>query len=111
MITDAKIAGKGKPALSIKIDIAFKTNCSASKNRGFLQRVIQQNFTVAFSFQFWRNTDWPHCHDRNLSAVIGFNIRSHKHILSNQLSSLLHNEIQFGHKCLIVSKLIQYIMF
>ena len=110
VIPDAIAAGIPEAALSIELDVALKTDCSAAEKCRLLHRMIQKNLPVSFALQLRADADWSHGHDGDFSAIVCMNDRMHKHILTNQVAILFHDEVQIRHESRIISQLMQHIV-
>ena len=94
VITNAERAGAGKAALSIEVNIPLKAQRRTAELRRLFQRIVQQKFPLTPPLAFRRDANRTHCHNGDFSAAVGFDLGTHKDVLSNQDAFLLHNEIQ-----------------
>ena len=111
MIANAELARIVKATFTVEADVALKEDSSEAHFSGFFQRIVQQCFAVAFTFQLWCDSDRPHSKNRYYSAVIRLNYCFHEHILADQTSVFFHDEIQFRNKRRIIPEYMDHIMF
>ena len=110
MISNSILVGISKAAIAIEVNIAFKEHGTETHFRGFLQRIIKQEFTISLTLKLRCDTDRPHCKHFYIPAIVRVDNGPHEHVLAYQLAVLLHHKIELLHERRIISQNMQCIM-
>lgn len=110
MVTYTVVAGTGKTAFAVEVNIAFEAKCATSQLGCLCERIIQQHLAVALSLMLRRYADWSHRHDWNFSAIICCDACSHEHVLADDPSIQQHYEIKFLYKVLVIPQLVENVV-
>ena len=94
MIADAELPGIVKTAMAIELDVSFKQHRAKAHGRRLIQAEVQQLFSITLPFQFRRDADGAHGQHGDGPPIVALDHRLHEHVLSDQLSVLLHYEVQ-----------------
>ena len=84
---DPALGSDIKPALAVKVDVAFHADGADAHLRCFFESKIKQDLAVAFTLKIGVNTNRTERHDRQCSAVIGLDLGADEHHMTDDPSA------------------------